>query len=274
MFSIGIGGPSSAGKTTLAELLEIVLRGAIWAARGEAGGDAFIDTAKTLVKVVKQDDFFIPASEQKWPMVAIRAPRISQCQENTDDDMGVDRDCIECVRFEDLEKELGRTASDDCTWDKMPVHIPSCYSSYQHCIAAAIAVIKRQLLETYRHRNHQPAQKTPLFIESNRQGATRLSCQLLIAKGNLVLARLPLGHSKMLPSEQDPETRGFVVRTREAQERVRDGLDVKLFLPVDKDTAFERRFSRPIYQDQSQVNPHGRTEAQHWRQNWYFEHVW
>lgn len=273
-FSVGIGGPTSAGKTLLAQLLQIVLRDAIWAARRDVGSDAFIDTANTTAKVVRQDDFFIPATEQKWPLIPIPVPPISNARDTAEKSAGVDRDCIECVRFDALEKELRHTVTGACMWNKMPQHVPSPYTPYQTCIASAIDVVKNQLVASHRRRSEQPAQNRSLFIKSHHHAAPRLSCQFQIIKGNLVLARLPTEHLTVLPSDKDPETRGFVLATRAAQERVRDALDVRLFLPVSKETAARRRFSRPIYQDLSAANPHGRVKAQHWRQEWYFSHVW
>ncbi|KAH6659559.1 hypothetical protein BKA67DRAFT_652784 [Truncatella angustata] len=233
--TVGIGGPSSAGKTTLAELLATALRGALTTAahrRAHAGDDA--PAPASAVRVVHQDDFFLPAAQQRWPLISTAGARPV-----------VDRDRVEAVRFEDLERELCQPIN----------HCGGTITGqqgYQKEMAAAAATLAER------------------FDAVFKQGVT--SCQIRIVKGNLVLARRPA--EGRLPASHDEVTRMFAINARAAQDRVREAMDVKLFLSVPFEVAALRRFSRSEYRDQSPSNPKGRTPEQHWRQAWYFEHAW
>ncbi|EMR65520.1 hypothetical protein UCREL1_7509 [Eutypa lata UCREL1] len=224
LFCIGIGAASGAGKSTTSKLICQVLQNAIKRASAEVGHETFLDR-----EVTNLPD---PASSGTQSRITVP-----------------DRECIEAINFVTLHDEVLRTGSTE--WDDTFSRIDS-MSPLGDYTDLATSVLQKALVRAYAHRRDAGNADGPFFKTRPEDGLPTLSCSFTIVEGHLVLAQ----PSEELPD--DAEYRVFVAKQRQEQDELKRLLDVKLFLPVSKETSFQRRFQRPEYQDRhllSSANP-------------------
>lgn len=261
LFAIGIGAASGAGKSTTSKLICQVLQNAIKRASAEVGHETFLDREVTNVRIAVQDSHFIPPHEQKWPLIQLPDPASSGTQSRI---TVPDRECIEAINFVTLHDEVLRTGSTE--WDDTFSRIDS-MSPLGDYTDLATSVLQKALVRAYAHRRDTGNADGPFFKTRPEDGLPTLSCSFTIVEGHLVLAQ----PSEELPD--DAEYRVFVAKQRQEQDELKRLLDVKLFLPVSKETSFQRRLQRPEYQDRSEANPDGRIPEHFWTYEPYSEHV-
>lgn len=262
LFSIGIGAASGAGKSTTSRLICQVLQNAIQRASAEVGQATFLDRSVTEVRIAVQDSHYIPPNDQKWPFIQLPDPASS----GTPSSITLpDRECVEAINFANLHSEVLRTGT--TKWDDTLTRIDRMPSTQIDYMELAISNIQKALVRAYAHRREVGSADGPLFKIRPEDGQPMLSCSFTIVEGHLILAQ---------PSEELPDdaaSRVFVAKQRQEQDELKRLLDVKLFLPVSKETSFQRRFGRPEYQDRSEANPEGRLPEHFWAYEAYFEHV-
>ncbi|KAI1852503.1 hypothetical protein JX266_002681 [Neoarthrinium moseri] len=270
-FKIGIGGPSSSGKSTLSCLLRVALHNAISVASKEVNNSKFLDKSTTGPRVVNQDFHFIKSSEQKWPLVLIPAIHYPTRATTAQSKDGVDRDCIEAVDFTGLLHDVNnpRAGGGDAS---IIIRLPN--SPVQQAVDVATTMIKAALVRAYNYRKAHNTNDGQLLRLSSATGLPTLCSCLTIVEGSVILAQPSQEDLLKLPSGDEEAIMDFVSQQRLAQHALRESLDLALFLPVPRDTAYQRRFARAEYRERSAANPHGRLPKHHWRYEWYFEHAW
>ncbi|KAH8681556.1 hypothetical protein BX600DRAFT_446829 [Xylariales sp. PMI_506] len=273
-FVIGIGGSTSAGKTTLANILATVFQRAVFLASDVSS--AFVDWQSTTTKIVHQDDYLIPSKDQRWPFYVCPEPQAQDLER-----LLTNRDCIEACRYQDIHAEVhdhnGKLVSQESSAScpaRSNVEIAS--SSPADANSALNQVMERAASELAGHLRKAVASEA----SKGHKGDGKISLHFVIVEGNLLLARAgaeraqaqgwPYGHPVLSEQESRQRRDG-----QKAQELLLEALDVRLFLPVDKQTACDRRFMRPEYQARTPENPRGSVPEQHWKTVKYFEeHAW
>ncbi|KAK7751523.1 hypothetical protein SLS62_006610 [Diatrype stigma] len=261
LFSIGIGAASGAGKSTTSALIRQVLQNAIKRASVEVGQEILLDRSVTEVRIAVQDSHFIPPNDQKWPFIQLPDPASSGTQSSI---TVPDRECVEAINFANLHAEVLRTGTTG--WDDTSSQINS-MSPLTESLNLATSILQKALMCCYTHWRDAGSVDGPFFKIRPEDGLPTLSCSFTIVEGHLILAQ----PSEKLPD--DAEYRVFVAKQRGEQDDLKRLIDVKLFLPVSKETSFQRRFQRPAYQDRSEANPEGRLPEHFWAYKPYFEHV-
>lgn len=265
LFCIGIGAASGGGKSTISSLICQALQNAIMLASADVGHETFIDRSATEVRIAVQDNHFIPPNDQKWPLIQLPDHASSGTQSSI---TVPDRECIEAINFANLHDEVLRTGTTE--WDDTSIQIDS-MPQLGDDMNIATMILQKALLRAYMDR-WDAGNADRLFKIRPEDGLPTLSCSFTIVEGHLIHAQPSRERMEKLPD--DAEYGVFVADLRQEQNKLQRLLDVKLFLPVSKETAFQRRFQRPGYQDRSEANPEGRLPENFWAYESYFEHTW
>lgn len=282
-FLVGIAGSSSSGKTTLSLLLSEVFTAVQSPIHGR------IDEPTVLT--ISQDDYFL--SKDACPLTTF-TPRLPAdafvVDGQTRQITTADTDCLASIDWQRLLRDVDAflqgvkvAASQDDGETAHQAELRT-YRKNMTCLAPYLLLVQdmacaiRQRVEEQVQLNEQAAFAGKYF-RADSLGRPTLACQIGVVEGFLLFAReaarIPLTEKQNgTHKANDVSTAGrrtFNEATRQCQEAILDRLHERLFLVVDKDIAFQRRFSRDAYIDA----PDGaRLPGQMWRSEGYFEVIY
>ncbi|KAI0387790.1 hypothetical protein F5Y04DRAFT_11663 [Hypomontagnella monticulosa] len=253
-FIIGISGCSSAGKTTLSLLLDVVLRKAFH------GISSCPPHKPPDVTVIHQDTYFLQHIPHPQ-MVTIRPrwpeDRLVAHMAGPDDPLSIrveDRDCVSCCDVELLTRHV-----------EEPGARPSGYDIPAPDVAPATPEVALGGLEAGTLEKVVEGLQGVILRGEGDKGdsacASAVACRVTIVEGFTLLAR---------DTEQENTDTGSEARNLRALRELQERLDVALFLPVNHDEARARRFRRRKYRDE----PEGyRKPGEFWKCAAYFDQV-
>ncbi|KAI1102260.1 hypothetical protein F4804DRAFT_313486 [Jackrogersella minutella] len=274
-FVIGISGCTSAGKTTLALLLDAVLQKAVRRAPDDDDDDRD-DTPRTAV--IHQDAYFHKQKEDVGPAVAVQPlwpeDRLVAAMAGPDDPPTLveDRDRVGSC---DVEMLAGHVDEPDPEVRATAVPNPRFLRNLARgqeegsdvaavalapgTMEAAVAILRGALGEEL-CRDGAPLDQYAQVDD----GVPAVARRFTVLEGFTLFAR---------DADQDPV--GWVAPGSEAHtlrvlRHVQERLDVALFLPVGRDDARRRRFGRERYTD---VPEGTRKPGQYWKCGGYFDQV-
>ncbi|KAI2473015.1 hypothetical protein F4781DRAFT_443364 [Annulohypoxylon bovei var. microspora] len=285
-FVIAISGCTSAGKTTLALLLDVILREAV---RRAASDDQYASDLPPHTAVIHQDAYFYKDRQETGPTVAVQPlwpeDRLVASMAGPDDQpiLVEDRDRVGSCDVELLAKHIDEPDADARAAVPNPRFLTNLQDwardqgedGLEDVSPAAAAAVGELLpgtldaaVDAVRDALRRDADKLALATRHPRvrleDGIPVTACRFTIAEGFTLLAR---------DSDLDPVGRvapGSEAVALRALRRVQERLDVALFLPVDREEARARRFERERYADA----PEGaRRPGQVWKSGGYFDQV-
>ncbi|KAI2637194.1 hypothetical protein GGS26DRAFT_547708 [Hypomontagnella submonticulosa] len=246
-FIIGISGCSSAGKTTLSLLLEVVLR---YALRRMPPVSELPD-----ITVIHQDTYFlqhlphppVTTIRPHWPEDRLVAQMTGP--DNPPAILVEDRDCVSCCDVELLARHIEEPGARP---ERYRVPAPDVAPATPE---AALRSLEPGTLE-------KAVERLKGAIKSGDDvSASAIACRVTIVEGFTLLARDP---------DLESTGAGSEARNLRALRSLQERLDVALFLPVDRDEARARRFVRRKYRD----TPEGdRKPGEYWKCGAYFDQV-
>ncbi|CAN8102386.1 unnamed protein product [Discula destructiva] len=295
-FVIGIAGASSSGKTVLSLLLADIFEKAI----------AKPGIATASVKIISQDDYFLPQNE--CPRRTFR-PRISDervANGHIDDDSRIetaDRDCLSAFDWVRLHNDIQAFINGDpassavsVTADKSLTAHKVEVAEYRQNLASKLAPVEsnrlvkevREFISDQIMFNMHDNYSGKLFKDDGENGDL-LNVRLLIVEGFLLYSReklpkpnnvkTPLSPQKYHAQQQrqaqqlqqlqqpSPLPQPLAGSPKACHEAISDLLDMRLYLQITPEQSFRRRFGRTAYMDP----PRGTREpGEMWKTVGYF----
>ncbi|KAI1461268.1 hypothetical protein F4805DRAFT_276307 [Annulohypoxylon moriforme] len=300
-FIIGISGCTSAGKTTLALLLDVVLREAV--CRMASVNREFNPELPPHTAVIHQDAYFFKGSRERGPMVSVQPlwPEDKLVANMTGpDDPPIqveDRDRVGSCDIELLAKHIDepdervRTAAvpnprflrnlqrrarvqrgededemdEDGEGERSNDISPAAAAAVDELAPDTLDAAVEAMRDAFRRDTTSLALKTQ-HIRLDDAGVPIVPYRFTIVEGFTLFAR-DAGHDPI--GRVSKATDGEAVALR-AMRCVQDRFDVALFLPVERDEVRGRRFARERYVD---VPEGERRVGECWKSGGYFDQV-
>ncbi|KAI0889051.1 uncharacterized protein GGS22DRAFT_184627 [Annulohypoxylon maeteangense] len=297
-FVIGISGCTSAGKTTLALLLDVVLREAV--CRMASGNHEYNPELPPHTAVIHQDAYFFKDRIERGPMVSVQPlwpedKLVANMTGPNDPPILVeDRDCVGSCDIELLAKhidepdERARTGVPNPRFltnlqERARIHVegdeetedgelerddisPAAAAAANELAPGTLDAAVEAMRDAFRRDTTRLALKTQ-HIRLDDAGVPIVPFRFVVVEGFTLFARDaehdPIGRSSASASD----TEAVALRSLR---RVQDRFDVALFLPVEREEVRVRRFGRSRYLD---VPEGRRREGEGWKSGGYFDQV-